>query len=156
MKKLVLFASLLLSTEMVFAVSDQDVKNVIECKSGMDDLNSLTTEKLKVLGWRKKAQANIYLDVYQAKQPHEFFGIATTKIALVPGGIIALYSPNYLDKFKQNYQITANSMPFKGEKTLETGTSSWGAYEKVLTLSDLINTKDKTRYTAIGCRFNFR
>ncbi len=149
----------LMFSQQTFAVTENELQKIIECKSDYDTYEEVWDNHktiLKKLGWTDTSDPDsITIYTYEHIKPIEIFNKSTQKIGILGGGIVA-YFP------KEETQPLSQLLNISNDPKLES--TQFFVGEK------LINSQKETKYKitvhkkiimiglddiAIGCNFQF-
>jgi hypothetical protein len=143
------------------ALTTNELKAIIECKSDTDHYQKLTEDyekNLSQLGWKRKDDPEQpFLYIYHHAKALDVFGQPTHEIALAGQAVVAVYRNTDYKPFAQKFGISQHpeliNIPiFRGEKIVRTepATSDRFTFYNKLVLSELTG---KSKMSILGCSY---
>ncbi|QIO06997.1 hypothetical protein [Acinetobacter shaoyimingii] len=144
-----------------YAISNDELKAIIECKSNTDHYQELTEDyekTLSQLGWKRNDDPeHPLLYIYHHTKALDVFGQPTQEIALAGQAIAAVYRNKDYKPFAQKFAISqqpdfVNIQIFRGEKLVRTepATPDRFTFYNKLVLSELTG---KSPMSILGCSY---
>lgn len=156
-----IYAATVLFTQVAFATTTEQLKQLIECKSDAEGYHAFAEDyeqQLKQLGWQRKDDPNQpLLYIFKHAKALNVFGHPTQEIALAGQGVVAVYRNTDYKPLAKELNIQQHpefvGIPlFRGEKLVatEAKTADRFTFYHKLVLSEMTG---KSPMSILGCTY---